>query len=83
MASEQGSLERLERRALSRRVCEGGLPLAARAGHEYWKAALHDISPGGLGIRVVHVTPRASGLWVAGNTFLQRLSDDEFEALLR
>ena len=97
---------------MTRRVCEGSMPLAARAGHEYWKAALRDISPGGIGLlidrpvasgslvavelfnraekywhlkvtRVVHVTPSASGLWVAGNTFLQRLTDEEFDALLR
>ena len=109
--SELWMPERLERRALTRHVCHGSLPLAARAGHEYWKVALRDISPGGLGmlidravdsgslvavelfnragnfwhlkvIRVVHVSPRASGLWVAGNAFLQQLTEEEFDDLV-
>ena len=112
MSSEQWPRGGHERRSLTRQVCEGSMPLAARAGHEYWKAALRDISPSGIGllidravdsgslvvvelfdragkfwhlkvIRVVHVTPSASGLWVVGNTFLQRLTDEEFAGLLR
>jgi hypothetical protein len=33
-------------------------------------------------LRVVHVTPQPDNRWLVGSTFLHRLTDDEFRALV-
>jgi hypothetical protein len=40
-----------------------------------------DLAPG-LAVRVLHVAPHGSGLWMAGCEFLTPLTEDELRALL-